>query len=169
MTDRFEALERLARLRELNVLTPEEFAAEKARILSTDQPAATPMVEAAGLADEPDARKKWLPWAVGGGVAALAGAALAYSTMTEIKEFPERGSDKEAGANSTGEGKLEQGANADLGSLLKFDDPKTCQLGQKLRTLTSRMAAQQEGSGGGHCQDAGLLRTVEDEPRSSGW
>ncbi len=147
MTDRFEALERLARLRELNVLTPEEFAAEKARILSADEPASSagPMVEPADLPDDEAGRKKWLPWAIGGGVAAVAGAALAYSTMTELKDFPSKEAD--AGTPGVEQAELDQSGNADLQSLLQFEDPKKCELGEKLKTLTSRMAAQQEGSG----------------------
>jgi hypothetical protein len=80
MESRFEALERLAGLRERGVLTQAEFDAEKTRILGAhDAPAPVARVERSAP------RPAWL-WAAGGlGTALLLGGILAYAARGDIQ------------------------------------------------------------------------------------
>jgi hypothetical protein len=82
MENWYEALEQLARLRERGVLTDEEFAAEKARILSRREVPDRPAAHSDAAPSWWSANVKWL----GGGIAAavVLGSGLAYLATRDI-------------------------------------------------------------------------------------
>jgi hypothetical protein len=146
MTDRLEALERLARLKASGILTLAEFEAEKARILGES------VVESQGAvgAVEPSAQRSqasyWRtvrnrPWLVGGALALGAGALLAYVVVGDVRSAT-RGKRVERPTAP----KAVPGSTAPLASLLSFRDASSCTPGQGLEDLIGAMTSMRGSS-----------------------
>jgi hypothetical protein len=145
MIEHLEVLERLARLRESGVLTDEEFAAEKKRVLegadwrqpdkvSLDKPAAP-----GGFGAWPRNRR----WALAGATGAIAvGGLLAYLILLDVNDAAIAEKDGNR-ASSKLETQDEDASGRDLAALLTFNDPAKCVPGEALRSLVGEMAARQ--------------------------
>ena len=147
MVEHLEVLERLARLRENGVLSDEEFAAEKKRILEGAdwrQPDKVTL----GKSPAPGRFGAWLRkrrWALAGGAGALAvGGLLAYLILLDVNDAAIAEKDGNAVAPKAKDGD-EEGSGRDLTSLIAFNDPAKCVSGEALRTLVGEMAARQPG------------------------
>jgi hypothetical protein len=142
MTDPFDALERLARLRDQNVLSDEEFAAEKARILKgLVHPGDAP---AAGTRPFPLLRgfgpNGWIPAGI---AAALAGGAvLAFFVWSDIDSASTREREGEGdGARRNVVAKSASTRPVSLATVIKFANGATCAPSEGFGEVISQMRA----------------------------
>lgn len=143
--EHLEVLERLARLRESGVLSDEEFAAEKKRIL---EGADWRQPDRVSLEKRPprDRFGAWLRthrWPVAGAAGALAvGGVLAYLILLDVNDAAiAKEGENEVGTNLAESD--EEAGGRDLTALLAFNDPAKCVSGEALRTLIGEMAGRQ--------------------------
>ena len=149
--EHLDVLERLARLRESGVLSEEEFAAEKKRILEGadwHQPDKVSLEKGAA----PNRFGAWLRkrrWAVAAGAGALAvGGLLAYLILLDVNDAAVAEKDGNAAgakAKDVDEEANEDASGRDLTTLLAFNDPAKCISGENLRALIGEMAGRQPG------------------------
>lgn len=138
MEDRLEALERLGRLREQNVLSEAEFESEKARLLATTDPA-HPVRDA--VVAEGAVRKRRLGLLIGGGaatflLASVLGGIYVSSSVTS-KQTPPKKEEPTAVATDA----LAAVTSASLTSLLRFDNAADCTFAPGLKSLVDDLRA----------------------------
>jgi Short C-terminal domain len=152
MTDRFEALEKLGRLHESGILSDEEFAAEKKRILEGTRETAPPVLTAAAESRvAPGEGGSWLGrnrWAAAGGAAALLiGGYLSYAVLLDVNGA--EGPEPKKNAAVEQRQQLPAAGRGELAALLQFDDPGNCEIGGELRALVETLAGREPPAGGG--------------------
>lgn len=140
----FEALERLATLKERGVLTEEEFAREKAAVLDERNRSATN--EQSPLDSQASwVRRNWLVLAVPGAV--VIGGALAWAALVDLPQKGTFGRRPKLDGKASGEAHLTSGPAA-LNDVLVFTSAPTCTPGGDLDRLVRAMAAQRPTADG---------------------
>jgi hypothetical protein len=162
MGDPLEILERLGRLHAEGILSDQEFAEQKSRVLGAGLESPPPAPPASGPSWL--SRNKWLAGgvgaalAVGGLFAVLAVSDLRGSAPSKAAAATNAAADAEAPVKVT-MAPTEAGGN-DLHALLAFDDPAKCGLAQEFKSLTGTLAARQPGGNADPVRLAGLSQPV---------
>jgi hypothetical protein len=149
MTDRLEALERLARLKASGILTLTEFEVEKSRILGESVVEPQRPDQAGDLPGHGSQAATWRtfllrPWLlVGGALALVTGALLAYVVVGDVRSATRA---QRAERSVVPKAPAAAGGGAALGSLLGFRDASTCTPGQGLEDLIGAMISARNAS-----------------------
>lgn len=143
MTDRIEALERLARLREQQILSECEFEAEKARLMEMPLVSLSNEPELTALA-APTWRPRWLfLLGVAGLIAAIGGGVYLTTNAASVSDVqtPNGESAEQSVSASTA------GSNAPrISALLKFDNAAECAPAEGLKLLLDEMRSLEPGA-----------------------
>lgn len=139
MTDPLDALERLARLRDQGVLSDEEFAREKARILQGLAQTVAPPTAAGDRLGTFLRRLGSTKWVTAGLAAALVGGAvLAFFVWSDI----DNASTREPSGNGTGRkvaGKSASVSPASPATVIRFEDSANCAPSEGLGEVIAQM------------------------------
>jgi hypothetical protein len=150
MSNWVQALEQVAQLRDKGILSDEEFAAEKQRILASRDSYESPesSLDTGALAVE--RRRRW-SWIAGGGAAALVFGALlglaVYADISPRTPTPSRQTEKTAVAPTPPVSSLP--SDTKLDEFLRFASASTCEPGPQLSAAVHELTTAPIGAGGG--------------------